>query len=50
METLTYDIIYLDEGYNEKVFRQACSKYELMDDPEVKEYLDSYYKSIVDDS
>ena len=50
MEMLTYDIIFIDEGFNEKVFRYACSKYQLMDDPDVKEHLDSYYKSIIDDS
>ncbi len=41
-ETLTYDLTYLDYGYNEAVMRFATHKYELSKDPEVKEYLDEY--------
>ena len=45
IETIAYDIIFMDYGYKESQFRYAIQKYQLQRDPEIKEYLDDYYMS-----
>ena len=45
IETVGYDLVFLDYGFSETVFRYAAQKYDLKRDPEVKEYLDNYYQT-----
>ena len=42
METLAFDLAFLEYAYNETVFRYAIHFYQLQKDPEVKECLDEY--------
>ncbi len=44
-ETLAYDLVLIEYGYSETVFRYAANKYELKNDKEVAEYLDQYYQN-----
>eukprot|EP00349_Pseudokeronopsis_sp_Brazil_P009532 CAMPEP_0202970986 /NCGR_PEP_ID=MMETSP1396-20130829/22406_1 /ASSEMBLY_ACC=CAM_ASM_000872 /TAXON_ID= /ORGANISM="Pseudokeronopsis sp., Strain Brazil" /LENGTH=65 /DNA_ID=CAMNT_0049699909 /DNA_START=692 /DNA_END=889 /DNA_ORIENTATION=+ len=48
IETVSYDVIFLDYGFTENVIRYASQKYDLKRDPEIKEYLDSYYQVVND--
>lgn len=43
IETLAYDLVFIEYGYSENIFRYAAHKYELKHDPEIKEYLNHYY-------
>ena len=40
IETLGYDLILLDYGYSENIFKFAAEKYNIKNDPEVVQYLD----------
>lgn len=42
METLAFDLTFLEYSINENVFRYAIHKYELQKDSEIKEYLEDY--------
>jgi len=42
---LAYDLVLIEYGYSETVFRYAANKYELKNDKEVAEYLDQYYQN-----
>lgn len=43
IETIAYDLAFLDHGIQENIFRYAVFKYELHKDPEIKEFLEDYY-------
>lgn len=43
IETIAYDLVFIDYGYSENLFRYAAHKYELKKDPEIKEFLDHFY-------
>jgi hypothetical protein len=43
IETMAYDLAFLDYGIQENIFRYAVQRYELQKDPEIKEYLDDFY-------
>ena len=45
MESLAFDLTFLEYSINESVFRFATHKYELQKDPEVREYMDEYLSS-----
>jgi len=45
MEVLSFDLIQLEYGYSEVVFRYAIHKYELQKDPEIREQMDQYLSS-----
>ena len=45
METLAFDLTFLEYTINESIFRFATHKYELQKDPEVKECLEDYMSS-----
>ncbi len=40
IETLAFDLAYIEYGYQENIFRYAIHKYELQNDPEIKDNLD----------
>lgn len=44
-ETLAYDLVYLDHGIQENIFRYATHKYDLQNDSEVRSSLDYYLSS-----
>jgi hypothetical protein len=45
IETLAFDLVFLDYGISETIFRYATHKFDLQNDPEIREYLDDYLSS-----
>jgi hypothetical protein len=42
LESLTFDLTYVEYNYNENVLRYATHKYGLQKDPDIREQLDEY--------
>ena len=45
METIAFDLAFLEYSLNESVFRYAIHKYELSKDQEIRECLEDYLSS-----